>query len=545
MMFTQVFDASKHDIKCVTVSNSSKAEIVRTFSLDIKKGLNRAQIMGISGTLDTQFVRVSGVGSARVIDVACTFGEEEKKSTSDPAGVITSEAREALILKKRNLERMKALKEQQLNRIGTYAQTLTSAHVNPTQLIEFYERYDAQGSNTVSAIASLEEQIAMVERSLHEADKINEPSEKLEANNSACINIVLFTEEDDTTIDVEVAYVVKGASWKPAYELYVSTKDGKSSPSISLLYHAVVTQETGEDWNNAELTINTRSFDTAEESVPDLKQRKIYAKGIWQPFKPPVIGIGHGRNEQGPRPQVMPRGPTFTFSTSSENKPSEPSVSIFGNHAVSSTSQIQRDTAAAPGDTDFEKVERAPLITENKIVVSETPASFFFSIEGKFSIPSDGVAHQVSVAKLTPSAKVIYATTPRIDPRVFVQCEVTNDSEYPILPGPVMVVFDNRFISKTSIQKEVNKGDSFECFVGEDTLLKVTYLCSSKTIVSDGGSYAEASRTTKYTTEISVHNKHQFAIDNLVISEALPTTDDQRLKVFLRKPDGLAEAKGQ
>lgn len=40
-----------------------------------------------------------------------------------------------------------------------------------------------------------------------------------------------------------------------------------------------------------------------------------------------------------------------------------------------------------------------------------------------------------------------------------------------------------------------------------------------------------------------MHNKHQFAISDLIIRDSVPTCDDKRAKVILRKPAGLAEAK--
>src|SRR5258708_2351463 len=40
-----------------------------------------------------------------------------------------------------------------------------------------------------------------------------------------------------------------------------------------------------------------------------------------------------------------------------------------------------------------------------------------------------------------------------------------------------------------------------------------------------------------------VQNKHPFPIDNLIIRNALPVTQDKRVRVVLRKPKELIEAK--
>ena len=91
--------------------------------------------------------------------------------------------------------------------------------------------------------------------------------------------------------------------------------------------------------------------------------------------------------------------------------------------------------------------------------------------------------------------------------------------------------------------KDVNTGDNFECTLGDDASAKVTYERSSKTVKSSGGAFSEVTNTTTYSTKISIHNKHQFAITDLIVRDVVPTCDDKRVKIVLRKPAGLADAK--
>lgn len=193
-------------------------------------------------------------------------------------------------------------------------------------------------------------------------------------------------------------------------------------------------------------------------------------------------------------------------------------------------------------DDDFEDLEVPGTITEPTTVVSETPMAISFTVHGESTIPSDGVEHQVSVAVLPFQAKISYVSIPRIDPRVFLQCEVQNSSEYRLLPGPVSVILDDSYVSKTSIN-DINTGDNFECTLGDDTSTKVTYARSSKTVKSNGGAFSEVTNTTTYTTKVSIQNKHQFAITDLIVRDVIPTCEDKRAKIILRKPLGLADAK--
>ncbi len=53
--------------------------------------------------------------------------------------------------------------------------------------------------------------------------------------------------------------------------------------------------------------------------------------------------------------------------------------------------------------------------------VTETPFAISYSVEGKSTIPSDGIEHQVAVAVLPFQSSTSYVTVPRIDPRLFLQ----------------------------------------------------------------------------------------------------------------------------
>ena len=89
----------------------------------------------------------------------------------------------------------------------------------------------------------------------------------------------------------------------------------------------------------------------------------------------------------------------------------------------------------------------------------------------------------------------------------------------------------------------MNTGDNFECTLGDDASTKVTYERSSKTVKSSGGAFSEVTNTTTYTSKISIHNKHQFAITDLIVRDVVPICDDKRVQIVLRKPAGLADAK--
>ena len=86
--------------------------------------------------------------------------------------------------------------------------------------------------------------------------------------------------------------------------------------------------------------------------------------------------------------------------------------------------------------------------------------------------------------------------------------------------------------------------ESFDCVLGIDTALRVTYSQKSHTEHEPARSFAEPTKTTTRTVTTTASNKHTFDIANLVIRDIIPLgNEDANIKVMLRKPDGLALAK--
>jgi hypothetical protein len=138
---------------------------------------------------------------------------------------------------------------------------------------------------------------------------------------------------------------------------------------------------------------------------------------------------------------------------------------------------------------------------------------------------------------------------------------VKNTSDYMLLPGPVNVFLDSSFVSKatikvslrltpgtahppTSAPQSVSPGDTFDCTFGVDYALPITYVRRHSATESDGGAFADRQKTTTYNIQVTVKNKHRFAITGLVIRDSVPIATQeikQKIKVVLREPDGLAD----
>ena len=80
---------------------------------------------------------------------------------------------------------------------------------------------------------------------------------------------VLVTLQSSRSIssDIELTYMIPGATWEPMHDLRVNTSDVKTAEVTSF---AVVTQTSGEDWQNAQLSFSTQSS-TQSVRIPELE----------------------------------------------------------------------------------------------------------------------------------------------------------------------------------------------------------------------------------------------------------------------------------
>ncbi|KAF7291781.1 hypothetical protein HMN09_01237900 [Mycena chlorophos] len=562
--------APEHPIKAVTVYKSLKAEVVRVFSLQLQSGNTKIDITELPTCIDTHSVRVSGLGEARLFDVVCTT----RGGKGTPSAV--SEAVRRLRAQKAALQGQKRVRDHESDLLVTYAKTLSGEHVSPTQMGEFLKSFVASGNHNLEAIAEIDEKIVAVDREI-EAELEKEASKRGEA--TGLVTVVVGSDAP-TSVELKLTYIVSNATWSSAYELHASTENGKPSSTVSLHYRARIVQSTGEDWTNTALTLSTVDASTLVRDIPLLRavkirpnqQRKMFFNnnnasntnslfGQPQQQQRPPPGLFGQPNAQpatgglfgsAPAPGFGAFGGTTTTMPATTlfggTTPAVPAAATFGGGAptilaaMPATTALEAPTQEPSSSEEFEEIAIPTAQAGPTTIVTETPLAVSYSVEGKTTVPSDGTAHQVAVASLPFEAQITHICTPRVDARVYLQASVRNTSEYRLLAGPVSVVLNDGFVSKTSVE-EIAPGDTFTCTLGDDAGVKVTYARASKTKAINSGSFAEALNSTTTTTKITIHNKHAFKLADLVVRDIVPTSEDARAKVLLHKPAGLADAK--
>ncbi|TFL07849.1 hypothetical protein BDV98DRAFT_521053 [Pterulicium gracile] len=526
-------ESPDHPIHSITVYNSSKAEIVRLFPIQLQDGLNKIEIKSLPATIDTKSIRVSGLGDARLHDVLCLLNERKRPGPTDSSEVLTQ-----LRTSQGRLQRERESLVHEGKILTDYSRTLTGEHVSPSDLESFIKTFSQHSRQNLGAVADLDDKIEQMSKKIRAT--LDEISLRKGPKAVGEVSIVVAA-NSAANIDLKLTYIVSNASWQPTYELHATTTDGKPSSTVTLNYRAHVTQSTGEDWTDAQLTLST-SNTSMNTTIPELPTLKIKPKP-----KPPPMPVPMTRSAPPPPPaRAMPMMAMSFGGPQSHSR-----------HVVTNADEAPIESDEEDEDMGFCFMDdEVPAPT--KTVVKDSALSVSYSVQGRATIPSDGIAHMVSLAELEFESNVKHIAVPRVESIVYLQCEVKNTSEYRLLPGSVGVILDDSFVSQTSIL-DVPAGDTFTCTLGVDPAIKITY--SRKATHSDvkAGAFSEAKRTTTYTVRISVTNKHTFTLEDLVIREALPMVDvanpfsgdemtstsssssGSKARVLLRKPLGLAE----
>ncbi|KAI5122272.1 hypothetical protein M0805_002353 [Coniferiporia weirii] len=579
--------ASEHPVKAATVFSSRKAEIVRTFAVDLDVGQNDLSITALPSCIDTESARVTGLGDAVLFDVVCTV-EDHRGIDDGPTS--SSDVLSALERHKGVLHGQKALRGQAADILVQFGHTLNAENNVISTVDTFLDTLMQRGQEILEEAKDLDVQIAELEKKIKQ-EKTRLWKERQKSPTHGRVSAVIIAKRAGR-VDITLTYMVANATWSPSYDLRATTENGRPSRTVALHYRAAIEQNTGEDWRDAVISVSTATpgtwttplnlRSTRIVSGSSSKLENLFGGGKNAPSAGPfgqnatqqatqqrqqnVTSFGQPQQHSTPAFGQPQQSNTFASGTFGSSR-AAPGGTSFGGPAARSVpveSSGGWSVVEAPGGEDAAKSQSQPELdgtesaengawTEAKTVVTESAVSSSFRIEGSCTIPSERSVHRVSVAILSFKAKVNYVAIPRTEPAAFLQCEVVNSSEYRLLPGPVNVYLDNSPVSKTSI-RDVNPEEIFKCTLGPDPSLRIKYTRLPRSVTTSGSAFAAQTTSTTYKIITSVINTHSFPVHGLIVRDAAPIppgSEEQNLnphttvpgiKVLLKQPKDLGEA---
>lgn len=172
---------------------------LRKCSFFLKAGQNKIEITGLSSTIDTQSIRISGLGEARLFDIVCGL-DDSTLAQNDPN--CPAEKVRLLCLKAEALEREKRAAEQQAELLTHYSKTLQGEHTSPPTFLEFVDELTLRNADNARLISELQEKIVQLNR---EIIPLRAQHAKKKGEAHGVVTVVIVAQED-THIDFKLTY---------------------------------------------------------------------------------------------------------------------------------------------------------------------------------------------------------------------------------------------------------------------------------------------------------------------------------------------------
>nr|UKZ80400.1 hypothetical protein TrVFT333_008159 [Trichoderma virens FT-333] len=401
-------------------------------------------------------------------------------------------------------------------------------------------------------------------------------------------------DEDAGPVEVDLAfsYVTSSAYWTPSYDLQLST----TNASATLYFDAMLTNQTSESWKSCKVTLSTSqaTFSSLYDTIPTLVPWRIkLAKATQFLGNNPDITrsteeLTHSSNrthtpmvlhQQNAKRKMMVRSAAAMKSAAVNDMiqheslrsaprglfgsapgapppppaPIAPAPAAFGGAYGSAAPAAAANPFAGYqpplqsqdvlNDFDFDSFlqqDEGGHDSYDASLVEETGLTTTYDLPGlKTLVPKHNGSKQ-RVARI-PFSNVVFSHTvvAKYKPMAYLKAKLKNSSKMALLKGSASLTLDGTFMGKTSLPR-CSSGESFSLSLGVDPAIKVTYPKPEVRRTSVGLFTKEDSAVYIRTIEINNTRAVGGRAVNLLVLDQVPVSEDERLRVELAYPRGLA-----
>lgn len=287
--------------------------------------------------------------------------------------------------------------------------------------------------------------------------------------------------------ELRLSYQVRGPSWSPSYRATLDT--ASASPSVRLERLALVSQSTGEDWQDAALTLSTG-----------------------QPLRASAAPL--------PRPWTVDVRPPMAEPPSALPTPAPAAMARLARPEAAGA-------AADEAQPDF------------SVAVAEGAYATEFAVPQRVSVPSGGPRIALALQAQELPASLFSRSTPALDASAYLVAQLAPlPGVWPA--GPVALYRDGAYVGQgtldaTSAQAQAQPELSF----GRDERIGVSAEPEQQHSASAGLTGARTERSTERSYTFT--NRHQRSVQ-LQVLDAAPVSRDAQVKVESHYEPAPAEA---
>ncbi len=276
-------------------------------------------------------------------------------------------------------------------------------------------------------------------------------------------------------INFQLSYFTYDAVWSPIYDL--RAQDTRHNCQFS--YKANISQHTGQDWNNIDLTLSS--------SNPTLNQTAPTLNPWYLQYYSPV------------------------YNARAELDASSSVAGVYNSDA------LEFKAPAA-------KAMTRPMAVAN--TTKESNLAVEFNIDVPYSLPSDNKPHTLEIKQYDLPAYFHYICIPKLQKDVFLLAGITKWEDLNILPGQVNIYYSGAYIGKSYISPE-NTSDTLDLSFGMDKKVVVKRI---KTKNFSAAQWIGGYKTQTFGWEINLHNSQNDSI-SIDVSDQIPLSTDKEIEI--------------
>ncbi len=430
----------------------------------------RLEFAGLPPALDPGSVRVTGTGPALItgVDVRTEWHAEP----ADPAlqelveqrragqatldGVLDDEAAETM-----KVDLLTSLAKRSG---GSFAKALAAGTAEPSRVAEVTDALSSRLASALKARRVLSERITRLREDLAALDRRIEAQGAQTGRDSTAVTVELEISDTTAEAELELSYVVPGASWEPGYDIRVRGTD------VTVVSYGLVSQYTGEDWPECELALST-ARPAVSVVVPELQPWYL------------------------DRVHPAPDGPYRPLSAS----------------AAAEGAGMARFAAAA-----------APAMAPKLASVEQGTTAVTYRPARPVAVPSGVSGHRTTLAQLSLTASLGYVTAPVLAEEAYLRATVVNASEHALRPGRASVFHDAEFVGTTVLEPWA-PGEELELALGVDDRIRVERELVRRT-ASKAALSGQKRREAEYRISVGNHGPREAVVT--VLDQAPVARDD-------------------
>eukprot|EP01126_Amoeba_proteus_P060879 TRINITY_DN8109_c0_g1_i3.p1 TRINITY_DN8109_c0_g1~~TRINITY_DN8109_c0_g1_i3.p1 ORF type:complete len:459 (-),score=87.58 TRINITY_DN8109_c0_g1_i3:259-1635(-) len=391
-------------ISSVTVYND-RAEVTRTIHSDLLPDLNKLVLSGLTNRIDKDSIRVSGGKSSRevnILEVSCNSTHPESNLAMFTDKLDKAKAEQDLLKEEAaRIESQKtwlegfaeAVKSPNLDK-GSTLDLLSSDHLKNVQI--FLKFYTSQKTELDSRLKTVKKKIE--EGKFLLLSELGAPASPEQQYQSEIVVEVKASNRGEAELDL--SYIVTGASWVPSYDARVTSE----SDVVEVSYYGNITNSSGEDWKEVALHLSTATPSVAGKP-PALYGLTVDLKNPGTSVPSSAHVITRPQRQQQPRIQ---RAVYSSFASSPFPGGFNSNTAPQGMIIPQGMNQTQLQTAVYSTPDVFSGDSEETRLVEAESMAPKGITSTSFTIQRKVTINSDSKPHKVTIQQVPLRARFFF-----------------------------------------------------------------------------------------------------------------------------------------